>query len=88
MLSLAHEWEPFPRSPPREVAQVPEPEFDFLDFEEAERLVKAAEPGWDVAMILTGLRTGLRHGELLGLRWEDVDLVAVGSWCGSRSCAG
>ncbi len=53
------------------------PEFDFLDFEEGERLVKAAapEPEWR-AMILTALRTGMRMGELLALRWQDVDLIA------------
>jgi len=51
------------------------PEFDFLDFNEAERLLKAAHGEWRT-MILTALRTGMRHGELIGLRWEDVDLVA------------
>ena len=51
------------------------PEFDFLDFEEAERLVKAADGEWRT-MILVALRTGMRHGELIGLRWQDVDLVA------------
>ncbi len=51
------------------------PEFDFLDFNEAERLLAAAHGEWRT-MILTALRTGMRHGELIGLRWEDVDLVA------------
>jgi len=50
-------------------------EFDFLDFSEAERLLAAAYGEWRT-MILTALRTGMRHGELIGLRWEDVDLVA------------
>ena len=27
-------------------------------------------------MILVALRTGMRHGELIALRWQDVDLVA------------
>jgi integrase len=52
-----------------------QPEFDFLDFNEAERLLAAAHGEWRT-MILTALRTGMRHGELIGLRWEDVDLVA------------
>ncbi len=51
------------------------PDFDFLDFDEAERLVKAADGEWRT-MILVALRTGMRHGELIGLRWQDVDLVA------------
>jgi integrase len=51
----------------------PKPQFDFLTFEEAERLVSAAEGEWR-CMILTAQRTGLRQGELLALRWEDVDL--------------
>lgn len=53
----------------------PAPEFDFLTFEEADRLLAAAE-GEERTMLLVALRTGLRFGELLALRWEDVDLVA------------
>jgi integrase len=51
------------------------PEFDFFDFDEAKRLVAAAEGEWRT-MILVALRTGMRIGELLALRWEDVDLNA------------
>lgn len=51
------------------------PKFDFLDYSEAERLLAAADGEWRT-MILVALRTGMRHGELIGLRWEDVDLVA------------
>jgi integrase len=50
-------------------------EFDFLDFNEAERLLAAAPGEWRT-MILTALRTGMRHGELIGLRWDDIDLTA------------
>jgi len=48
----------------------------FLDFEETERYLAAAakdSPTWH-ALLLTAVRTGLRRGELLGLRWLDVDL--------------
>lgn len=51
------------------------PDFDFLDFEEADRLVAAAEGEWRT-LILVALRTGMRQGELRALRWQDVDLIA------------
>jgi integrase len=38
-------------------------------------LVVDADPRWRT-MVLVGLKTGLRHGELLALRWQDIDLVA------------
>jgi integrase len=55
--------------------KVPPSEFDFLDFDEADRLIAAAEGEWRT-MILVAMRTGMRMGELLGLRWVDVDLSA------------
>jgi len=55
---------------------VPEEESDFLTFDEADQLLKAAEfnPEWR-GMIFFALRTGLRYGELCELKWSDIDLV-------------
>ncbi len=53
----------------------PDPEFDFFDFEEADRLLEAADREWRT-MLLTALKTGMRVGELLALQWDSVDLVA------------
>jgi integrase len=61
--------------PEIEWLKVPRPDFDFLTFEEAARLTAATDGDWS-CMIITALKTGLRQGELLALRWEDVDLVA------------
>lgn len=77
LLALAVEWGHITHVPPVKWLKCPEPEFDFLTFEEADRLLEAAsrEPEWYV-MIIVGLRCGLRQGELIGLRWDDADLVA------------
>jgi integrase len=56
--------------------RVPRREPKFLTFEQAEallELVKRTEPHW-YALVMTGLKTGLRIGELIALRWTDVDL--------------
>jgi integrase len=62
--------------PPRvKFLKVMAPKFDFLDFDELERLVTAAEREPDVrAAILTAGEAGLRMGELRALEWQDVDL--------------
>jgi integrase len=44
----------------------------FLTIPQAEALLGAAE-GWRL-LLLAAVLTGLRKGELCGLRWEDVDL--------------
>jgi integrase len=58
--------------PPR----VPKHEIRPLTPEQARRLLEAAEDDRHRALYVTALGTGLRQGELLGLRWEDVDLDA------------
>jgi integrase len=74
-LSLAVEWGRLRALPQVGFLRVKKPEIDFFTFDEAAQLLAATDPGpWRV-MILCGLRAGLRQGELLELRWEDVDLV-------------
>lgn len=55
-------------------------EIRFLTLEEVDALVAAARPGMfqavDRAIFLTAAMTGLRKGELIALRWRDVDWQA------------
>jgi integrase len=39
-------------------------------------LLRAAKGGRGEALYVVAVHTGLRQGELLGLRWSDVDLIA------------
>lgn len=75
MLVIAYKRGLIDKVPEVEWLKAPKPEFDFFTFEEAERLLDAADGEWRTA-ILVALRTGMRQGEILALRWEDVDLVA------------
>lgn len=75
LLVLASEWGLLPSVPRIKWLKAPEPAFDFLVFEEADRLMAHADEDWR-PMITVALKTGLRLGELLALRWEDVDLKA------------
>ncbi len=74
LLVVAKKRELIEAVPEIEWLKAPKPEFDFLTFDEAARLVAGADPEWS-CMITVALKTGLRQGELLALRWEDIDLV-------------
>jgi integrase len=54
----------------------PRTERHALTVEEARRLLDAAAGDPAGPVIATGLLLGLRPGELIALRWEDVDLAA------------
>ncbi len=78
LLNLAVEWGALERAPRVRgfnLKQQYVSEDEYLTFEEADRLVRAAVPGWR-AFLVVALKTGLRVGELLALKWQDIDLVA------------
>ncbi len=64
-----------PYNPAASVKRLPEhpKERRFLTAEEAGRLLDAVE-GMDYALIATALGSGMRRGEVMGLKWEDLDL--------------
>jgi integrase len=82
-LGLRHGW--CTRNPvklaERPVIKKTETRIQFLDQGELEKLLAAPYPddafgSLEPTLYLTAAMTGLRQGELLGLRWRDVDLDA------------
>jgi integrase len=77
-LKQAVTWSLIPRNvteavdPPREQRAEIRP----LDEREVRRLLKAVRGDKLEALYILAITTGMRSGELLGLRWEDIDLQA------------
>jgi len=59
-----------------EVPRVRQSEMRVLTRDEARRFLLAASGDTMEALFTLALATGMRQGELLGLRWRDVDLDA------------
>lgn len=76
MLSKAVDWDKLtvnPASKVKKFREAPARE-RILDAAEARRLVEYAGPGLRPVLVIA-LNTGMRRGEILGLRWQDADTV-------------
>lgn len=78
LLHKAHEYRLVRYVPKLKKARVPRQHPRFFDFAQADAVLEAAR-GWDEEPLVPFLmRTGLRIGEALELKWSDVD------WIGKR----
>ena len=73
-LQCAMEWGLIETNPARAVKKVKNDaqKWTFLDFDEVEAFLAAASDKWR-PVFLTIMETGLRRGEVLALRWRDID---------------
>lgn len=77
-LQQAVRWQLIPRNP-ADAVRAPRPkraETRVLAADEVRQLLESAVGQRDYELIVTALGTGARQGELLALRWRDVDLEA------------
>lgn len=77
IFKTAESWGYVAKNPAANVKKprVPKVEMDFLTPPEINKLLAAADQR-HYALLLTACMTGLRRGELLGLKWEDADFNA------------
>ena len=75
MFNLAKKWKIVYENPVNQVKFLQERKIEMriLNKEEADRLIEAA-PDYLKPIIIIALNTGMRKGEVLNLRWNDIDL--------------
>ncbi|MFZ1075754.1 MAG: site-specific integrase [Minisyncoccia bacterium] len=72
-MSTAYKWLQLDGAPPEITwLKCPPPSTDYLSFDESELLLFHSD-GVIRELILTGLKTGMRLGELIGLQWASID---------------
>lgn len=81
LYSQAQNWENGPRTNPvkaldKRGIKDAEQHTTWLTREQFERLLAACREEYQRAMLIVAVDTGLRHSELLGLTWDEVDLDA------------
>jgi integrase len=72
LLDLAVEWNKLDRAPKVKGFKLGKDTVEdeqYLTFQESDRFLQAAAREWKPLLVL-GIRTGLRAGELLALRWQ------------------
>ena len=77
-LRQAVKWQLLARNPCEAVEppKIERKEMQALDMDRSQALLQAAEGSWLRLPILLAIAMGLRRGEILGLRWQDIDLAA------------
>ena len=75
LINRAIEWNMARVNPVSKVKFLPEPKgrLRFLTRDESKRLLECS-PRHLYPVVLTALETGMRRGEIFGMRWENVDL--------------
>jgi integrase len=75
LFAKAVDWGMADKNPAARVKKLPEPKgrVRFLTVEEAGRLLQSATPHLH-PILICALETGMRRGEILGLKWSDIDL--------------
>jgi len=81
MTIAVKEWEWLPENPCSKISKLPESRgiVRFLSDDERSRLLKSctdSESPHLYPIVVVALSTGARLGEILGLRWQDIDLQA------------
>ena len=76
MFSLAVEWEWLAENPARPIKKLKgeTQRMRFLNWEDINRLIDCAAP-FLKPVIITAVSTGMRRGEIINLKWKDVDFV-------------